>query len=214
MNCQCQGIEELFSSQYVARELERYRAKGAVKTTRLLTGAIKKLGVVGMTLLDIGGGVGAVQHDLLAAGVQSATSVDASTAYAQAARTEAERRGFADRVSFLFGNFVEVAEGIAPADIVTLDRVICCYPDMYALVSLSAKRARRLYGVVYPRHTWWIRLGLALGNFFLQLQRSPFRAFAHPTQAVEAVLAENGFKQCSSNQTLFWQVVVFTREGS
>ena len=165
----------------------------------------------GLTLLDIGGGVGAVQHDLLAAGVKAATSVDASSAYLNASRAEAERRGFADRMSFQFGNFVEVAEGIAPADIVTLDRVICCYPDMDKLVSLSAKRARRFYGVVYPRHTWWIRLGLALGNFFLRLQRSPFRTFAHPTRAVEAVLAENGFKQSSSSQTLFWQVAVFSR---
>lgn len=211
MNCQCQGIEDVFGQQYVTRELQRYRLKGAAKTTRMLTAAIKARGVDGLTLLDIGGGVGAVQHDLLEAGVQAATSVDASTAYVGAARAEAERRGFADRVSFKLGNFVEVAEGIPPADIVTLDRVICCYPDMNSLVSLSAKRARKLYGVVYPRHTWWIRIGLAVGNFLLRLQRNPFRTYSHPTQAVEAVLGENGFKRCSYSQTLIWQVIVFSR---
>ena len=122
--------------------------------------ALKKQGVSGVSLLDIGGGVGAIQHGLLAAGVQNATDVDASKAYLAAARQEANRRGIADRVDFQYGNFVEMADKIEPADVVTLDRVICCYPDMEKLVSLSVERARQLYGLVYPRDTWWIKIGL------------------------------------------------------
>ncbi len=211
MNCQCQGIEEVFGQEYATKELNRYHLKGAAKTTRMLTAALKACGVDGLTLLDIGGGVGAVQHALLEAGVRSATSVDASSAYVNTARSEAQRRGLSDRVNYQFGNFVDVAEDVVPADIVTLDRVICCYPDMQKLVSLSAGRARKLYGLVYPRYTWWIRLGLAVGNFLLRLQRSPFRTFSHPTQAVEAVLKANGLKRQSYSQTLIWQVVVFSR---
>jgi len=94
MHCtQCQGIEEVFSQEYVERELSRYRAKGAPKTTRMLTESLKEQGVEGMTLLDIGGGVGAVQHDLLGAGVEQVTGVDASRAYLNAAQAEAQRRG-------------------------------------------------------------------------------------------------------------------------
>ena len=209
--CQCQGIEEVFSQSYVTRELSRYRLKGPVKTTRLLVEAIKEAGIDGMTLLDIGGGVGAIQHELLQAGVKEATDVDASTAYIHAARDEAQRRGLAERVRYHFGNFVDLAGDIDPADIVTLDRVICCYHDMEKLVSLSAARARKIYGVVYPRDTWWIKIGLAIGNLFSRLQRSSYRAFSHPTQAVEGLLGSLGLQRSSYRQTLIWQVVVYTR---
>jgi magnesium-protoporphyrin O-methyltransferase len=208
---QCQGIEEVFSQEYVKRELKRYRSKGPGKTTRLLTEAIEKEGVEGLSLLDIGGGVGAIQHELIEAGVREATSVDASTAYLEAAREEADRRGQVKRVTYHQGNFVDLADEIAPADIVTLDRVICCYPDMEKLVELSAKRAKKIYGLVYPRDAWWVRAGLAIGNKFLRLQRRAFRTYSHPTKSVEAIVRRNGFRQQSYSQSLVWQVVVYTR---
>ena len=212
MNCsQCQGIEELFSQQHVAKQLSRYRAKGPDKTTCMLIESIEEADVEGQTLLDIGGGLGAVQHELLGAGVQHVTDVDASTAYLAAARAEAQRLGITDHVTYYHGNFVDLAAEIEPADIVTLDRVICCYHDMEKLVDLSATRARKLYGLVYPRDTWWIKLGLALGNFVLRLRHSSYRAYVHPTRAVEALLANNGLKRRSYRHTLFWQVAVYSR---
>jgi len=209
--CQIQGIEELFSQQYVTKELTRYRTKGPAKTTRMLIDAIKEAGAAGLTLLDIGGGVGAIQHDLLRAGVKHATDVDASGAFIAAAKAEAQRRGNSEQVSFEHGNFVEMAADIPPADIVTLDRVICCYPDMEMLVGLSAAHALKLYGVVYPRDSWWIRIGLSITNFFLRIRKSHYRAFTHPTQAVENQLSSSGLKRCFYRQTLVWQVAVFTR---
>ena len=164
-----------------------------------------------LTLLDIGGGVGAVQHELIDAGVQQVTSVDASTAYLTAAKVEAQRRGLADHVSYHHGNFVDLASDIAPADIVTLDRVICCYHDMEKLVGLSAARSRKLYGLVYPRDAWWVKLGLAFENFFFWLRRNHYRTYAHPTKAVEDIVKSNGLKRRSYRQTLVWQVVVYSR---
>lgn len=212
MNCrQCQGIEEVFSEAYVAKELKRYRARGSEKTTRMLINALKAENVQGMTLLDIGGGVGAIQHELLAAGARSATDIDASSAYLAAARSEAQRRGFVEQVTYQHGNFVDLAPNLAPADIVTLDRVICCFHDMEKLVGLSVARAGKLYGVVYPRDAWWVKMTLAVQNFFLQLVRNPFRTYVHPTQAVEAVISSSGFKRRFYRRTFVWQVAVFAR---
>jgi len=210
-SCQCQGIEELFSQQFVSKELTRYRKKGPDKTTRILTEAIKETGVDGLTLLDIGGGVGLIQYALLDAGVRQAMSVDASSEYLSAAKEEAQRRGLADRVSYQHGDFIKLAEEIAPADIVTLDRVICCYNDMEKLVNLSAERAGKLYGLVYPRDTWWVKVMLAIENFFYWLRRSPYRAFVHPTQSVEDILGRNRLKRIVYHQTLVWQVAVYSR---
>ena len=208
---QCQGIEEMFSQEYVRREVRRYRRKGPGKTTRMLMEAIEKEGVEGLSLLDIGGGVGAIQHELIEAGVQKVTSVDASAAYLNAAREEAKRRGQADRVTYHQGNFADLADEIAPADIVTLDRVICCYPDMEQLVGLSAKRAQNLYGLVYPRDSWWIKTGLRIGNLFLRWRGSSYRAYVHSSQSVEALISSMGLKRRSYRKTLVWQVVVYTR---
>ena len=209
--CQCQGIEIEFNRKTAAKELGRYRKKGLAKTTRMLIEALKAEGVRGMTLLDIGGGVGAVQHELLRAGVNSATNVDASTSYLEAARQEAERQGCADRVIFRHGDFVELAPDIAPADVVTLDRVICCYHDMQALVGLSSARARHYYGLVYPRDTWWIKPGFAIMNLVLRIWRNQFRIFLHSSEAVDGVVRYHGLERRFYARTALWQVVVYSR---
>lgn len=210
--CQCQGIEDLFDEKTVSKELADYRQKGPARTTRWMIDALKAEGVRGYALLDIGGGVGGIQHGLLAAGVHSATDVDASQAYLQAARKEARRRGLDEQIHFQHGNFVDLAAQIQPADIVTLDRVLCCYPDMQQMVQLSAARAKKLYGLVYPRDAWWVKVGMAVLNFFFRLQKSPFRTFIHPAEMVEDLVRRNGLKRRFYRQTPLWQVVVYARE--
>ncbi len=209
--CQLRGIDEMFNDRLVSQELQRYRTQGPNRTTRMLIDALKARGVQGASLLDVGGGIGAIQHELLEAGCQSALDVDASQAYIHAAREEAQRRGLAERVIYRHGNFIDLADQIPEADIVTLDRVICCYPDMEHLVSLSAARARKLYGLVFPRDTWWARLGVAFMNFIFRLGRSSFRTFTHPTRAVEELVRSNGFKRQFYRQTMIWQVIVYAR---
>lgn len=213
--CQCQGIEAIFDDKTARRGLKRYRTKGPRKETRVLLDALKAEGVEGLTLLDIGGGVGAVHHELLAAGVTRATDVDAASNYIAAARRESQAQGHADRVSYHHGNFVDLASDIEGADIVTLDKVICCYHDMRALVGLSAQHAAKLYGAVFPRDRWWVKIGLLLGNFLLWLSRNPYRGFAHPTRAVDAELRRQGLeRRFHARASLVWQVVVYERNGT
>ena len=209
--CPCQGVDSVFDEKVATRELRQYRRRGPRKTTRLLLDALKAAGVAGRTLLDIGGGVGVIQHELLRAGAARASGVEAATAYLAAAREEAARQGHAERLSLYHGNFVDLAPELPPADIVTLDRVICCYPDMPALVGLSVAHAREVYGVVYPRDTWWVKAGLALANLALWARRNPFRAYAHPTAAVDALVRSKGFAPRFRRRTLVWQVVVYGR---
>jgi magnesium-protoporphyrin O-methyltransferase len=209
--CQCQGLESLFNDKTAAKELKEYRRNGPKTTTQLLISALEAEGVRNLTLLDIGGGVGVVQHELLRAGVCKVTSVDGSSAYLEAARREAERQGTADRVSYYHADFIELAAEIEPADIVTLDRAICCYPDMPALVGLSSQKARQMYGVVYPRDTWWIRLGATVVNFGTWLFRKRYRFFIHPSAEVEAVLSRQGFTERFKRRTFFWQTVIYSR---
>jgi magnesium-protoporphyrin O-methyltransferase len=208
--CQCEGIERE-TRDWAAQDLERYRSGKPVKTTTMLIQALTSLGVRDLTLLDIGGGIGAIQLELLAAGAGTATSVEASAAYIEAAREEAARKGVAEHISYLHGDLVSLADQVPPADIVTLDRVICCYHDAKALVELSAARAKRLYALVYPRDRWWNRIAIHFGNLICRMKRSPFRAFVHPTSLVEGLVRRNGLKPVFQKNTFIWQVVVYSR---
>lgn len=208
--CGCRVGNE-FGERAARDDLKTYRKSGAGTTTRWLIEGLEAGGVDGMTILDIGAGVGAVHHQLLADGALAALDVDGSPAYVSAAREEAARRGTVDRVRYRVGDFVELAPGIGESDIVALDRVICCYPDMPSLVRLSVARARRRYGIVYPRDTWWIRAGARLLNGLARLARQRVRAYVHRTADVEGIVRPAGFTPRFRRSGLFWQVAVYER---
>jgi magnesium-protoporphyrin O-methyltransferase len=212
MSCdQCIGVASQFGDRIARRQLRQYRRKGPAEATRRLLDALADQGVRGATFLDVGGGVGAIQHELMAAGASSGTSVEAAPAYLQVAKAEAEAGGYADRMRYVEGDFVAVQSSVEPADFVTLDRVVCCYHDMEGLVDASATRARRAYGLVYPRDTRLMKLAIRLLNVVQAIRRHPFRAFVHATAAVEARVESHGLRKGFYTRTLLWQVVVFTR---
>lgn len=202
----CVGADRLFDERTARRELERFRRKGPTASTRKLVASVRGRGT---SLLDIGGGVGAVQHALAEAGTERVTGVDASHAYLAAVTLEAERRGYPSEQHF--GDFVEIAERIEPHDVVTLDRVLCCYPDLDALVDASASRARRAYGVVFPKERWWTRLGATLVNLGLRLWRSEYRAYVHSEARVDALVAAHGLQPTTRDATWLWNVRAWER---
>lgn len=202
-----------FSSFYeekrAAADLRRYHKKGPNPWTRTLVEALMAEGVAGSTLLDIGGGVGAIQHELLDAGAAHATSVEASAPYLDVARAETERRGHGDRAEHRHGDFIELAASIPPADIVTLDRVVNVYPDWERLVALSAERAQRLYALVFPRDTPAVRLSVLAINLII---RGPVRAAVRPVDQIERILGEQGLRPHFTQPVgPVWHVAVYRR---
>ena len=204
-------MEEQFNQKLAERELQKYRKKGPGKPTGILLEAIQAAGVKGLTLLDIGGGVGAIQSQLFKSGLSQATEVEGSSAYLEAAKKEAERQGYLDEVNFIQGDFVEMVKEIPSADIVTLDKVICCYPDLRTLVGLSSQKAGKIYGVIYPVDTWWMKFGVRIPNFFFKIKHNPFRLYIHPTQAIEALIRKSGLKRKFYCKLFMWHVAVYQR---
>jgi len=210
--CQSCGYDEFFNEKFATKELKRYRRKGPMPSTRILVERLRAAGVEGATLLDIGGGIGVIQHELLDAGAASAVDIDGSSPYLAIARAEAERRGHTDRSRFELADFVDAAESVEPADIVTLDRVVCCYPDMETLVALSAARARRLYALVYPRErTPWMRLARPVCNTWSRLRRCPLRFYLHPTAEIDRIVREAGLALRERHTTFLWQIAIYER---
>jgi hypothetical protein len=211
MNC-CTGCyDEQFDDAQAKRDLERFLKRGPAGATRKLLDVLRSLGLKDATLIDIGGGIGVIHHELLAAGVRSAVHADASVAYIATAKMESNRRGHGDRVTFVHGDFVALTPNIPPATVVTLDRVICCYADMEALVAASASHAQRFYGAVYPRDGWLIDLALRSVNAFSWIRRSAFRVYHHSTVAIDAAVARQGLTRRACIDGFLWRVAVYER---
>jgi len=212
-SCGCDGAT-VFDRRTAVRDLDRYRRTGPDRTTRLLLDMIGGGRVAGSTVLDIGAGVGVIDGELIRRGADRAVLVDASPAYLEQARQEAARTGLLDRMEFVDGDFVRQAAGIDPADIVTLDRVVCCYRDADALVASSAARARRVYGLVLPRDRRLVRLAVALLNVGSRIARRATRVYAHPNGRIDDLVAAAGLRPTSEATTFFWRVVVYGRDGA
>jgi len=212
MTCsQCVGLEQE-TQKWVEEDLKSYRRGKQSPTTTMLIRELLHLGVKGSSLLDIGGGIGEIPLELLAGGAATATSVEISTAYLNAARQESARKGLAERTNFVHGDFVSLADELPSADIVTLNKVVCCYPDFEALVSKSAARARKYYALVFPRDWWIIRAGLKVMNGFSKLQKSLYVAYIHPVAGVERVIRATGLVPVVQRSTLAWHVWVWERK--
>jgi SAM-dependent methyltransferase len=212
MTCRhCIDAADLFGDSMARHELKRYRRRGPSRTTRLLLEGLRRHELEGFELLDIGGGVGALQHELLESGARAAVAVDASPAYLAAAETEARRRGLEGRVTYRYGDAVELADDLPQVDVVTLDRVLCCYPDMPALVAASVGRTRNLYGLVFPRESWWVRIGVTAINLMEWARRKAFRVYLHGVSRIEDETARHGLETAYRRRTWLWEVRVFRR---
>jgi magnesium-protoporphyrin O-methyltransferase len=214
--CQGQDFDRMFDARRARKDLRAYTKRGARgPTRRLLDGILASLreqGNVRFTHLDIGGGVGVLQHELARAGAVHTTAVDASRPYLEVLRLAATARGYEARQTRTEGDFTDVVDRVEPATVVTLDKVICCYPDMPTLVRASARKATALYGIVVPRDTAWVRATVAFINWFLRhALRRQFQAFAHSHRAIDQVCGEEGLFLDRDGCGLLWCVRLYRR---
>src|SRR5574341_1217963 len=210
-NC-CEITDHAFSEAEARSELKNYSRNGPPKQTRLLLEAVRALGLKDAELLDIGGGIGAIHHELLEDVAHAATHVDASSAYLKEAKAEAARRGHGERVNFIHADFTSVAADLPKADIVTLDRVVCCYPDFRGLLKAAAGHSRRALAMTYPRETWYLRIALRAVNFFQRLRRDSFRVFLHPVAGMDTLLRDAGLERVSLKRLFVWEMALYRRE--
>jgi SAM-dependent methyltransferase len=211
-NC-CEITDNAFSEAEAKTELRNYRKRGPAEQTKLILNAIRSLSLKNAELLDVGGGIGVIHHELLEDVAQMATHVDASSAYLKQAKAEAARRGHSERVNFIHADFTDVASELPKADIVTLDRVVCCYPDFRRLLRAAAEHSQRALAFTYPRETWYLRIGFRIIDFFQKLRRDPFRVFLHPVAEMDSLLKREGFERVSLRRLFVWEMALYQKSG-
>ncbi len=194
--------------------LDGYRKKGLGDTSAAIADERGKHGLAGSTVLELGCGIGALTLELARRGATSAVGVDLSPRMIQVARAMANEAGVSGSVSFQVGD--AAVKELGRADVVVLDAVLCCYPDLAALVENSASAAVRYYAFAVPDDdrltTKLLRPQLPMQR--LLARRSGFRFFIHPTRRIRQMLEAKGFRQLSRSHTgWMWSVFLFVAVG-
>ncbi len=210
-NC-CEVTDSAFTEAEAKADAKHYRKRGPAKQTQLILEAIRSLGLRDASLLDVGGGIGTIHHELLKDVASQATHVDASSAYLKVATEEAKRIGHEAQVKFIHADFTDVADELPQADVVTLDRVVCCYPNMRGLLKAAATKSRKAVALTYPREEWYIKAVMSVMNFFQKLRNDPFRVFVHPVAEMEALMNGEGLKRTSTRKLFVWEMALYQKQ--
>ena len=209
--CAGKGCVEFFDERVARRDARRYVRKGLDRNARSIVDRLARGGLEGKTVLEVGGGVGAIQLELLRAGAAHAVNVELSPAYERYAAELLHVSGLGGRAERRILDFAEGAEDVESADVVVLHRVVCCYPDYEALVGAAAGHAREQLLLTFPRDAWWVRIGLGAINRLHRIRRNPFRVYLHSPAAIVDVATSHGLETAARERGRFWVLVGFER---
>jgi cyclopropane fatty-acyl-phospholipid synthase-like methyltransferase len=209
--CDPRGCDVFFGRRFARHVAKRYRKRGLDKTARRIVEFLEARGIEGATVLEIGGGIGEVQIELLKRGAARTVNLELSPGYEREAQALLAESGFADRAERRLHDIAVAPDGVEPADAVVLHRVVCCYPDYERLLGAAADRAGRLLVFSYPRRNPASRLIVAAQNLAFRVMRKEFRTFAHPPAAMVDVVCARGFDPTYAHRQLVWQVTGLAR---
>jgi magnesium-protoporphyrin O-methyltransferase len=207
----CCSAARYFDAAIAQRDLKAYRTSGPDKRVRRLLDLLRAAGVNGKSMVDVGSGIGIVSFELLKNGLEHAVLADASAACLDAARTQARDAGAIDRVTFVPGDFVDTAAAVPTADVVVLDRVVCCYPNWQPLLSAAMSRSQALLALTYPKSRLDVRLWIGVENLIRRVQGNAFRAFVHSPAMMDAALRAAGWTRLTRSATVVWQIDLYAR---
>ncbi|HET7758439.1 MAG TPA: methyltransferase domain-containing protein [Gaiellaceae bacterium] len=209
--CCTRGYERFFGARVARRDAKRYRRRGLDGTAQRLVDELGARGVEGATVLEPGGGVGAIDLELLKRGAGHATVVELSHGYDEEAAVLAREAGAEAQLERRHGDFVEEASLVDDADVVVMHRVVCCYPDPERLVGAAGERARRLLALSFPRDTWWLRWASRAGNVCFRLIGG-IETYIHPPELVERSAERAGLTTVLHEPAgRIWRIAVFER---
>jgi magnesium-protoporphyrin O-methyltransferase len=201
----------MFDARVAQRSLRRNRKKGPDDLERRMLAAASRGGLAGARVLEIGGGIGALQLQLLEAGADRGEVVELSPAWEPYARELAREHGLEERVSFRVEDVLANPEAVEPADVVLMNRVVCCSPDGIRLAGVAARLARRSLVLSFPRERLLVRAGLSVMNAALRAMRRSFRVYLHPRRSLIASAEAAGLREADTGRGFLWEFVALER---
>jgi Methyltransferase domain len=209
--CSTSAYGEFFDEKLARRDAEGYRTSGLKGAGKRLVELIATRGVDGADVLEIGGGIGALQLELLQRGAAHATNAELSPAYEGEAVALLEERGLTQRVDRRIVDIATDPDVVQPADVVLLHRVVCCYPDYERLLGTAARKARRLVAFSFPPDHVGTRAAIFFLNLWPRVRGCDFRSYVHPEREMLAAVERNGFRIVSRERSGLWRIALLER---
>lgn len=213
--CSPRGYHAFFGERQARKDARRYRRRGLDRAARRLVGYLTRQGVEGATVLEVGGGVGAIQLELLRAGAAHATNVELSPAYEPEAAALLRERGLEERVERTTADFTAAAAAasVEAADVVVMHRVVCCYPDVDRLVGAAAAHTRHRLVLSFPSDNPLSRVVARLINVTCVVRRLDFRVYIHPRAAILAAARREGLAPAEQGRSGIWRYAALERSS-
>jgi len=224
-NPRIEGTNSFFS-RFSKSYAKKFRKKGLEKTQKFLLEGVK----IGLrekdrpgesplrdkTILDVGCGVGALHLTMLREGASRALGVDISEGMLEKARAFSSDMGLENQVEYLNADFVSLQEGpgAGKADVLLMDKVVCCYEDVEALMEKAMRQTGTVFALSHPRDRSVLKFAFRAQIFFARLFRFRFHPCWHSWPRVHGMLEQAGFKRVYSNRTFVWDVSAYRLPGA
>jgi 16S rRNA G966 N2-methylase RsmD len=206
------AYDDVFDERFARRIAHRYGRKGLTAVERRIVDYVTMMGISGASVLEVGGGVGELQLELLARGASRTVNLELSSGYEAVAARLIAQAGVSGRVTRVLGvDLAREPDSVDPADVVVLHRVVCCYPDAARLLGAAADHARHAVVFSHPPRTVFARSAVAVNNLMMRLSGRSYRGFVHDPEAMATVLRRHGLEPRYRHRGLAWCVVGATR---
>lgn len=207
----CCGADLFFDKKTADKKYNAYLKKGASRVTAKMILQLQKQFIEGKSLVDIGGGIGTLQWWFLENGGNKTVDIDASSGYLKQAKEHAIKMGWESKSEFMLGDCVDVFPQIDIADFITLDKVVCCYPNYREILETTCDKATKSVSLSYPMDGFISQLVRKTGDIILSFQKNPFRPFVHPVAEIRDVFKQKGFDRVSHSLVFPWHVETYVK---
>lgn len=210
MSCCSTGAEKFFSRKATTYAW-RHRWLGLDRVQKLIAWELHSIGLASRSILEVGCGTGALHLELLKKGASRAVGVDISSEMITRARAFAAHNCFADRTEYHVGDFATLDGEIGPADIVILDKVVCCYESPGLLLAAAAARCSDVCIASYPRDAVMPRMMFRTMEWLGERLGWSFHPYYHEPRVLRGLIEGLGLKRIAERKTIVWQVDVYQK---
>ena len=137
--------------------------------------------------------------------------VDASNGYLEVVKSHAVENDYMDKAQFQYGDFVEKANEINMYDFVTLDKVVCCYPDYESLLDQALKKCENTIALIFPIGGPIPKIFVQIEKIYFYLKKISFGTYIHSPRDIEKFIVSKGFKTVHKKISFPWHVQIYTK---